>query len=539
MIDQTQEKQGYALLQNCATNKSTAFTPAERKHLKVRGLLPYKVNSQTEQMTHVMTTLRNKSTDLERYGYLMGLQSRNENLFYKTVMENVEEIMPLIYTPTVGQACKEYSYIFRKPKGFFVSPDDRGNIREMLDNWYTDDVRVIVVTDGQRILGLGDLGTNGMGIPIGKLALYSACAGISPQQCMPIMFDAGTNNEDLLNDPMYLGYPHKRLEGDAYYSLMDEFITAVKDKFPSVLLQFEDFSTPNAYKLLDLYRDKILSFNDDIQGTAAVAVTGVFASTRITNIPFKDLKIMFLGAGSASTGIGELLVSAFKEAGLSEEQARDQLFFNDREGLITTGRETLTPHGKPFAKASEPMTFLEAVKTLKPQVLIGATGSPGTFNKEIVEAMCENTENPTIFALSNPTSRAECTAEEAYEWSKGKAIFASGSPFPETSYNGQKKRPGQGNNAYIFPGVGLGAIAVNASIITDEMFLASAHALAQRISETDLETGTLYPRLTNIRSISVEIAVAVAEKAIEQGFAIRPQGDLKAHIEAQCYNPEY
>ena len=446
----------------------------------------------------------------------------------------------MIYTPTVGQACKEFANIFREPKGFYVTPDDKGNIREMLDNWPSDDVRVIVISDGERILGLGDLGASGMGIPIGKLALYVACAGIDPDHCLPVMFDVGTNNDEMLNDPLYLGYPQKRLEGDAYYELMDEFVEAVKDKFPGVLVQFEDFLTPTAYKLLEIYRDKTLSFNDDIQGTAAVALSGVYASTRISGHDFKDLRIMFLGAGSAATGIGDLMVAAFKEAGLNEEEARARLWFVDSKGLIVKSRDNLKPHNLPYAHEHEAMDFISAINEIKPQVLIGATGMPGTFSQAVVEAMATLNERPSIFALSNPTSRAECTAEQAYEWSDGKVIFTSGSPFDAVEFNGKTLKPGQGNNAYIFPGIGLGALACRATSISDEMFLASARTLADMVSAENLETSTLYPPLTDIREVSLNIAVALAEKAYEQNLAQLPKpDDLQEYVAELMYDPSY
>ena len=531
---------GYDALHSAHANKGTAFTPEEREALALRGLLPHAEFGQNGQMARVLENMRRKAYDIEKYIFLSGLQARNERLYYRTVIENIEEIMPLIYTPTVGQACKEFAHIFRDPKGFYINPDDKGDIRKILDNWPEDDIRVIVITDGQRILGLGDLGANGMGIPIGKLALYVACAGIQPSQCLPIMFDVGTNNQELLDDPLYLGYPHKRLEGDEYSELMAEFVDAIQDKSPKALLQFEDFLTPNAYQLLQDYRCKILSFNDDIQGTAAVTLSGVYASTRISGHNFEDLRIMFLGAGSAATGIGDLMVSAFKEAGLSKEDALKRLWFVDQEGLVVKSRDDLMVHNLPYAHEHEALDFVSAINEIKPHILIGATGAPGTFTQEVIEAMSALNERPAIFALSNPTSRAECTAEQAYEWSKGKTIFTSGSPFDAISYEGKTLKPGQGNNAYIFPGVGLGAIACEATHITDEMFLASARSLAELVSEEDLSTSTLYPPLKDIRNASLEIAVALAEKAYDQGIAqlARPS-DLKQYIRDMMYDPSY
>ncbi len=540
MTVSTASNKGYSVLRNGAVNKSTAFTREERETLGLRGLLPHCACDQDTQLSRVLKNLRRKEFDIERYIFLAALQGRNERLYYRTVIENIEEILPLIYTPTVGQACKEFAHIFRQPKGFYITPDDKGEIRHILDNWPDDDVRVIVITDGQRVLGLGDLGANGMGIPIGKLALYVACAGIQPSQCLPVMFDVGTNNEELLEDPLYLGYPHKRLEGEGYFELMAEFIEAVQDKFPAALVQFEDFLTPNAYSLLNSYRDKVLSFNDDIQGTAAVTLSGVYASTRISGHDFKDLRIMFLGAGSAATGIGDLMVAAFMEEGLSAEEARGRLWFVDQYGLLNKNRDDLMAHNLPYAHDYEDLDFISAIKDIKPHVLIGATGAPGTFTQDVVEAMTELNDHPAIFALSNPTSRAECTAAQAYEWSKGKAVFTSGSPFDPVVYDGKKLKPGQGNNAYIFPGIGLGAVACRAKKISDEMFLASAKMLAGMVSAENLEKSTLYPALTDIREVSLNIAVAVVEKAYEQGLAQEPEpSDLKAFIAAQMYDPSY
>ncbi|MEM7500673.1 MAG: NAD-dependent malic enzyme [Pseudomonadota bacterium] len=531
---------GYDVIHSAATNKSTAFSAEERDALKLRGLLPHKICSIGAQEERALNNMRRKAYDIERYIYLNALKERNETLFYRTLINNIEELMPLIYTPTVGQACKEFAHIFRTPQGFYITPDDRGSIRSILDNWPQDDVRVIVVTDGQRILGLGDLGANGMGIPIGKLSLYVAGAGIHPQHCLPVMLDVGTNNEALRGDPLYLGYPHARIEGDDYLSLVDEFVGAVQDKFPSALLQFEDFLTPNAYALLERYRERTLSFNDDIQGTAAVALAGVYASTRLTDVPFKGLRIMFLGAGSAATGIGDLIVAALEEAGLSNAEARQRLWFNDSKGLVVASRDVIKPHNAPYAHDHEAMPFAEAIRAIEPHVLIGATGTPGVFDEDVIRTMAALNDRPTIFALSNPTSRAECTAEQAYTWSGGRAIFSSGSPFAAVEYGGRTFRPGQGNNAYIFPGVGLGAVGVNARVITDEMFLAAAASLADQVSTDDLERGSLYPPITDIREVSANIALATAEKAYEQGVArLERPADLDGHLRASMYWPSY
>lgn len=531
---------GYRALYHPAFNKSTAFTREERDEYGLKGLLPYGIGSQETQLDRVLENLRRKGNDIEKFIFLASLHERNERLFYRTVVENIEEIMPLIYTPTVGQACKEFAHIFRRPKGFYITPEDKGNIRTMLDNWPRPDVRVIVITDGQRILGLGDLGANGMGIPIGKLQLYVACAGIVPRQCMPVMLDVGTNNEELLNDPLYLGYPHPRLEGQAYFDLVDEFVQAVQDKYPQALIQFEDFLTPNAYGLLSEYKDRILCFNDDIQGTASVSLAGVYAATRGTGVAFKDLRVMFLGAGSAATGIGDLMVTALETEGLSNEEARRRLNFVDVNGLVVKGRNDLMSHNLPYAHERPQLNFVEAIRTIKPHILIGATGAPGTFTEEAIRAMSEVNARPAIFALSNPTSRAECTAEQAYEWSDGQAFFSSGSPFGPVEHKGQTHRPGQGNNAYIFPGIGLGVIASGATRLTDEMFLDSARTLADMVSEEDLAAGALYPPLTDIRAVSLAIAVKVAEEAFASGLATVDRPDeLEGHIAGLMYDPVY
>lgn len=531
-------KKGIDVLRDKTLNRSVGFTRAERKALGLQGLLPYLVATQQLQVDRVMETLRRKENDIERYILLNSLQDRNESLFYAVVVQHIEEIMPLIYTPTVGQACREFSHIFRQTKGFYISPEDKGHISEILGNWPDKDIRIIVVTDGQRILGLGDLGANGMGIPIGKLALYTAAAGIHPTQCLPVMLDVGTNNQELREDVLYLGYPEPRLEGSAYMELVDEFVQAVQKRFPKALIQFEDFLTPNAYSILEHYRDKVLCFNDDIQGTAAVALAGVYASTRITGIEFKDLRIMFLGAGSAATGIADLMVSALQEEGLSEEEAYHRLWFVDSKGLIVEGRERLKSYNLRYAHKHAPMSFMDAMDDLKPNVLIGATGSPGTFNKAVIEKMSAMNERPVIFALSNPTSRAECTAEEAYTWSDGRAVFTSGSPFDKVTYKGTEFRPGQGNNAYIFPGIGLGAIISNTRIITDAMFLIATRTLAQCVQEKDITRGSLYPRLTEIRKLSLSVAVAVAEEAFRSGLArVERPADLEKFVDEYMYDP--
>ena len=531
-------KKGLEVLRDKRLYRSIAFTRAERERLGLRGLLPHRVATQRQLVERVMASLRRLPTDIDRYMALSSLQERNEHVFYRTVIDHIEEILPLIYTPTVGEACREFSHIAREPKGLFITPDDRGRIKSLLGNWDEKDIRVIVVTDGERILGLGDLGANGMGIPIGKLALYTACAGIPPRHCLPVTLDVGTNNQELLDDTLYLGYPHRRKRGKAYLRLVDEFVSAVQAKYPDALIQFEDFLTPNAYALLHRYRQRVLCFNDDIQGTAAVVLAGVLATARVTGRNLSDSRILFLGAGSAATGIADLMVAALVEGGSSEEEARLRLWFVDKDGLVVRGRKDLMEHNLPYAHDHDPLPFLEAIDALKPNVLIGATGVAGTFTREVVERLSAINERPAIFALSNPTSKAECTAEQAYTWSRGKAIFTSGSPFGEVRHAGRVFHPGQGNNAYVFPGIGLGAVACRARLITDRMFLAAARALAGLVSKGDLERGSLYPPLTDIRRISLAIAMAVAQEAWSAGLARgRRPSSLRQSIRAFMYDP--
>ncbi len=531
-------KRGFDVLRDKTLNRSIAFGRRDRDRLGLTGLLPYRVSSEAQLVDRVMVNLERLPRDIDRYMTLSALQERNERLFYRTVIEHIDRILPLIYTPTVGEACKAFSHIMREPKGLFITPNDHGKIRRIVGNWGGKNIRVVVVTDGQRILGLGDLGANGMGIPVGKLALYTACAGIHPDECLPVTLDVGTNNEPLLNDVLYLGYPRRRLQGKAYFTLVDEFVAAVQSHYPDALIQFEDFLTPNAYALLEKYRHRVLCFNDDIQGTAAVALAGVYSSTRITGLRFRDLTIMFLGAGSAATGIADLMTSAFVEEGLSLEQARRRLWFVDVNGLVVKSRTDLMDHNRPYAQDVKPQGFLDAIDTVRPHVLIGATGSPGTFTRAVIERMSAINERPAIFALSNPTSRAECTAEQAYVWSAGRAVFASGSPFDPVTYSGRTYRPAQGNNAYVFPGIGLGAVACRARTLPDEVFLAAARTLARRVRQRDLDQGSLYPPLREIRKISLAIAVSVATKTYALNLARRPRPrDLRRAISAMMYRP--
>ena len=531
---------GFELLSSVKHTKGTAFTLQERETYGLRGLLPPAVCDMEVQKQRVLANIRRKDCDIERYVFMQALLTRSQTLFYRVLIDNIEELMPIIYTPTVGQACREFAQIYRQPQGFYISLADKGEIRKILDNWPEKDIRMIVVTDGERILGLGDLGANGMGIPIGKLSLYCACAGIHPQQCLPVMLDVGTDNIALREDPLYLGTPVPRVRGDVYFELVEEFINAVQDAYPKALIQFEDFLTPNAYGLLNKYRHRVLCFNDDIQGTAAVALAGIYAACRLANLNLAELRFMFLGAGSAATGIADLLVHALEELGVATEDARRHLWFVDVNGLVVASRDDLMSHNLPYAHDASQQDFFTAIDTIRPHVLIGATGSANAFSRAVVQKMSELNVRPIIFALSNPTSRAECTAAQAYQWSQGRAIFASGSPCSPVRYHGQRFRPAQGNNAYIFPGVGLGAMAVEAKSITEDMFLVAAKVLAQSLSEEDLAEGALYPRLYKIREVSLAIAVAVAQEAYRVGLAKLPEpGNLVEYIRGLMYEPNY
>jgi malate dehydrogenase (oxaloacetate-decarboxylating)(NADP+) len=533
--------QGVKILHDPIRNKGTAFTDAERDALKLRGLLPPRVHTMAEQELRVLGNVRAKPTDLERYLYLVALQDRNENLFYRVIMNHLEEMMPIIYTPTVGKACQEFQHIFRQSRGFYVSLEDKGRVKQILRNWPHKNARIIVVTDGERILGLGDLGADGMGIPIGKLALYTACAGIHPTQCLPVMLDVGTNNETLLNDPLYNGLERRRERGEVYDALFAEFVEAAKEIFPGILIQIEDFGNTNAFRLLQQYRSTTCLFDDDIQGTGAVAVAGIIAALRITGGKLSEQKILFLGAGEAGIGTADVFVAALKEEGMREEDARSHCWFVDSKGLLVAGRDNIAVHKKPYAHEGERIPdLLGAVKALQPTALVGLSGQPGTFTQEVVQVMAKNNTRPIIFALSNPTSKAECTAEQAYHWSDGRAIFASGSPFDPVKFENQTFIPGQGNNAYIFPGVGLGVIVSRSRVVTDEMFLAAAHSLANQVTETDLARGRIYPALSQIRRVSALIARDVAKMAYDNGFTDRDEPeDILADIHENMYQPVY
>ena len=533
---------GAQLLTNPLYNKGTAFTERERDVLGIRGLLPPRVFTLEEQVERTLNSVRRKPDALEKYIYLVNLQNRNEVLFYRLVTENIEEFVPIIYTPTVGQACLEYGAIFRRPRGMFISLRERGRIAETLRHWTQPGVRLIVVTDGERILGLGDLGALGMGIPVGKLSLYTACAGVHPSYCLPITLDVGTDTDALRNGPAYIGLREKRLRGPEYDAFIEEFVAGVQAVFPRALIQWEDFGNSNAFRLLRQNRSRVPSFNDDIQGTASVALAGLIAALRLTGGKLARQRILFLGAGEAGTGIADLFVAAARAEGLSEAEARRCCWFVDSKGLVVRNRgDKLAEHKVPYAHEHPFIpTLAEAVNVLKPTALIGVSATPATFTREIIEKMTALNSRPIIFALSNPTSKAECTAEAAYTWSNGRVIFASGSPFPPVEVNGKRHVPGQGNNIYIFPGVGLGALACEAREVTDDMFLAAARTLASMVTEDDLAMGRVYPSLTRIRDISLEIATAVAAVAHDRGLARLPRPeDLRSDIRGRMFTPVY
>ena len=532
---------GVELLHDPLRNKGTAFTEAEREKLALRGLLPHRVLGIEAQAQRILENFHGKPNDLERYILLMGLQDRNETLFYRVLLDNITEMMPIVYTPTVGTACSKFGHIWRRPRGLYISTDDRGRVRDLISHWPHDQVAIIVVTDGERILGLGDLGTYGMGIPIGKLALYTACAGVAPQHCLPVLLDVGTNRQELLDDPLYTGTLQKRVRGSAYQELVEEFVAEAERAFPHVVIQFEDFATQNAFDLLNRYRDRYTCFNDDIQGTAAVTLAGLIAAGRITGVQLPQNRVLFYGAGAAATGIGDLIVANMEHEGLGHDAAVGRIWFVDSKGLVVSSRTDLPPHKQRYAKDHAFEQDLEAIiRQVQPTALVGVSGQPQAFTEPVVRRMAELNDRPIIFSLSNPTSKSECTAEQAYTWTDGRAVFASGSPFDPVTIDGKKHVPGQGNNAYVFPGIGLGVIASQARYVTDEMFSAAARALADMATEECIESGCIFPPFASIREISVHIATAVAEIAYDQRLARtkRPK-DLAAHIRESMWEPEY
>ena len=532
---------GSQILHEPLLNKGSAFSLKEREALHLNGLLPPRVLTIEQQKNRILENFNNKHNDLEKYIFLIALQDRNETLFYRTITDEIEEMMPIIYTPIVGEACQKYGHIFRRPRGLYISKNDKGNIRNILKNWSNDNVDVIVVTDGERILGLGDLGANGMGIPVGKLSLYTACAGVDPARCLPIMLDVGTNNENLKNDPLYIGLTEDRIRSEEYDSFIDEFMKEANEKFPDAIIQFEDFGNHNAARLLDKYRNRYRMFNDDIQGTAAVTLAGLLSSQRITKRDLEDEKILFYGAGTAGIGIANLYVTALTKKGYSKEEARRRCWFVDSKGLVVSSRKNLSRDKLPFAhEYYEKKDLSDIIQAIRPTALIGISGQANAFSKNILELMKDINDYPLVFALSNPTSSSECTAENAYKWTRGKCLFASGSPFDSVEIEGKTFIPGQGNNAYIFPGVGLGIILSKAEVISDDLFLAAAETLSILVSDKELSSGQLYPSIKDIKKVSKEIAITVAKKAFSEGLTNMaiPQ-NIESSLDRIIYNPVY
>jgi malate dehydrogenase (oxaloacetate-decarboxylating)(NADP+) len=532
---------GYKILRDPRLNKGTAFTEEERRKYRLEGLLPPAVANIELQAARRHTEIANLGDDLQKYLVLSDLQARNETLFYAVVMSDPATYMPLVYTPTVGEACQKFAHIFREARGMFLPISARGRIREILGNWPEKEIRFIVVTDGERILGLGDLGAGGMGIPLGKLALYTACAGVPPQYCLPVVVDVGTNNPVLHDDPLYLGLRHNRVRGEEYMAFVDEFVAAVQSLYPKCCIQWEDFANINAVPILERYRDKICTYNDDIQGTAGVALAGIFAALRITKQKITEQRFLFLGGGSAGTGIAELISQAMAMEGMDIAEARRRNALFDINGLIVTSRMDLADFQKPFAQDRERVaTFLEAVKAIRPTGIVGVSTVPKLFTREVIHAMAEINERPIIFPYSNPTSRSECTAEEAYRWSDGKAVFASGSPFPPVEIGGRKFVPGQGNNVYIFPAMGMAVFATEATRVTEEMFIVAAKAVAEQVTEENLASGLIYPPQSRILEASLHVAQRVAAYIFDQGLAQVPRpDDIGSLIRGRAYRPVY
>jgi malate dehydrogenase (oxaloacetate-decarboxylating)(NADP+) len=532
---------GADLLRNPHLNRGSAFPPADRRALGIEGLLPPVADTLDVQIARVHTQLAVLDNDLQKYLFLTDLQSRNEVLFYAVLMSDPATFMPLVYTPTVGEACQKFDHIFRSSRGIYLPITAKGRLRELLANWPQPDVRFIVATDGERILGLGDLGVGGMGIPVGKLALYTACAGVPPQLTLPITLDVGTNNHMLLEDPLYLGLRQNRVRGADYDAFIDEFVQAVQERFPKCCLQWEDFANINAVPILERYRDKICTYNDDIQGTVAVALAGILGALRLTKQKLVEQRFLFLGGGSAATGIAELISEAMALEGLPVEQARGRNWLFDVNGLMVTSRTDMADFQKPFAHEHAPVSsFVAAVEDIKPTAIIGVSTVPKLFNQAVIEAMARINERPIIFPYSNPTSRSECTAEEAYKWSGGRAVFASGSPFPPVEIDGKRFVPGQGNNVYIFPAMGMAVLATEAKRVTEAMFIVAARAVAEQVTEANLALGLIYPPTSNILDASLHTAARIAGYIFDHDLAGVPRpADIDAHVRAQAYRPVY
>jgi malate dehydrogenase (oxaloacetate-decarboxylating)(NADP+) len=537
----TQHTTGYELLRNPRLNKGTAFSAAERHELGLEGLLPPAVSTLDLQVARRHDEIARLGDDLQKYLVLSDLQARNETLFYAVLASDLPTYMPIVYTPTVGEACQKFGHIFREPRGIYVPITARGRVKELLEHWPEKDVRFIVVTDGERILGLGDLGAGGMGIPIGKLALLTACAGVPPQYLLPVVLDVGTNNETLLEDPLYLGLRQHRVRGNEYMTFVDEFVSAVQQLYPKCCIQWEDFANFNAVPILARYKEATCTFNDDIQGTAGVALAGIHGALRLTGQKLPEQRFLFLGGGSAATGIAELISLAMTREGLDISAARRRNALFDVNGLMVSSRNDLADFQKPFVQDLPPISkFVDAVKALRPTAIIGVSAVPKLFNREVIEAMAAINERPIIFPYSNPTSRSECTAEEAYRWSNGRAIFASGSPFPPLEIAGRRFVPGQGNNVYIFPAMGMAVYATETTRVTEEMFIVAAQAVAEQVTDADLATGLIYPPHSHILDVSLHVAERIATHIFDNGLARVPKPkNVKELIRARAYRPVY
>ncbi|WP_298442199.1 NAD-dependent malic enzyme [uncultured Ferrimonas sp.] len=541
---------GPVLLESPLLNKGSAFTEDERSFFNLHGLLPKAVETIDEQVNRAAEQYRAFTNDMDRHVYLRNIQDTNETLFYRLVQDHISEMMPIIYTPTVGAACEQFSNIYRRSRGLFISYEDRNRVDEVLYNAIGHNVKVIVITDGERILGLGDQGIGGMGIPIGKLALYTACGGISPAYTLPIVLDVGTDNPQRLNDPMYMGARHARVTGDEYDNFVDEVMQAIKRRWPQALVQFEDFAQRNAMPLLRRYKDEMCCFNDDIQGTAAVTVGCLLAACKAQGSELKDQTIAFLGAGSAGCGIAEAIIAEMVSQGLSENKARAQVYMVDRWGLLLEGMPNLLDFQQnlvqpqsvleQWATSSDNISLLEVVENAKPSVLVGVSGAPGLFTQQVIESMAANNDKPIVFPLSNPTSRVEATPEDVLRWSEGRALVATGSPFAPVTYDEQEFVIAQCNNSYIFPGVGLGVLAAGADRVTDNMLMAASRALAECSPLGQKGEGPLLPDLEQIAEVSKQIAFAVGKSAMQDGVAMRVKLDhLRDAIEESFWYPEY
>jgi malate dehydrogenase (oxaloacetate-decarboxylating)(NADP+) len=532
---------GIALLHDPRSNKGTAFSEEEREREKLVGLLPEGMEDIERQRTRVLQQLGHKPSDIERYIYLIGLLDRNETLFYRVLMSDPARFLPIVYDPTVGEACIKFGHIYRRPRGLYVSIKRKGHVLDVLRNWPERDVRFICVSTGERILGLGDIGTNGMGIPIGKLQLYTACAAVPPQPLLPILLDCGTNNHELLDDPLYLGLRQPRPSTEELDAFVEEFVQAVQDAFPGCCIHFEDWKGTDALRLLAKYKDRVLCYNDDVQGTGSVTVAGLYSALRIAGNKFRDQRILFLGAGSAGIGISDTIAAAMQLEGLSESEARDRISLFDINGLIEPSRRDLNPYQQRYAHRLAPTRdFVEAIKAIKPTAIIGVSTKAKTFTRDVIETMARLNDRPIVFALSNPTDHAECTPEEAYRWSNGKAIYAAGVQFPPIAFDGKTFYPSQANNFYVFPAVSLAVYATRAKRVTDEMFIEAARATADQVTKEQREQGMLFPPQSNVLETEVRTAERVAKLTFDRKLAQvdRPK-DIASWIRGMLYQPDY